>query len=128
MRVELVTTLKRQATKILADLHTSKEPVLITEHGQPSAYLVDVDDYEFMQQRMAILEGVARVSKPLKIVIHFQIKMRKKNEQMAEVVWTSPALDDLNDIAEYIALSNIPAARKLVHKVFDKISRLESHP
>ncbi len=60
MRVELVTTLKRQATKILADLHTSKEPVLITEHGQPSAYLIDVDDYEFMQQRMAILEGVAR--------------------------------------------------------------------
>jgi prevent-host-death family protein len=60
MKVELVTTLKRQATKILADLHTSKEPVLITEHGQPSSYLVDVDDYEFMQQRMAILEGVAR--------------------------------------------------------------------
>ncbi|MDN4502724.1 type II toxin-antitoxin system Phd/YefM family antitoxin [Alteromonadaceae bacterium BrNp21-10] len=60
MKVELVTTLKRQATKILADLHSSKEPVLITEHGQPSAYLVDVEDYEFMQRRMAILEGVAR--------------------------------------------------------------------
>ncbi len=66
MRVELVTTLKRQATKILADLHTSKEPVLITEHGQPSAYLVDVDDYEFMQQRMAILEGVARGEQAIK--------------------------------------------------------------
>lgn len=60
MKVELVTTLKRQATKILAELHTSKEPVLITEHGQPSAYLVDVEDYEFMQQRMTILEGIAR--------------------------------------------------------------------
>lgn len=60
MRVELVTTLKRQATKILADLRSSKEPILITEHGQPSAYLVDVEDYEFMQQRMAILEGIAR--------------------------------------------------------------------
>ena len=60
MRVELVTTLKRQATRILADLHLSKEPVLITEHGKPSAYLVDVEDYEFMQQRMEILEGVAR--------------------------------------------------------------------
>ncbi|MCY7297396.1 type II toxin-antitoxin system Phd/YefM family antitoxin [Alteromonas sp. a30] len=60
MKVELVTTLKRQATKILSDLHTSKEPVLITEHGQPSAYLVDVEDYEFMQRRMAILEGIAR--------------------------------------------------------------------
>lgn len=66
MKVELVTTLKRQATKILAELHTSKEPVLITEHGQPSAYLVDVDDYEFMQQRMAILEGVARGEQAIK--------------------------------------------------------------
>ena len=60
MKVELVTTLKRQATKILSDLHESKEPVLITEHGQPSAYLVDVDDYEMMQNRMRLLEGIAR--------------------------------------------------------------------
>ncbi len=62
MRIELVTTLKRQATKILAELHVhdSKEPVLITEHGQPSAYLVDVQDYEMMQNRMRILEGIAR--------------------------------------------------------------------
>ena len=60
MKVELVTTLKRQATKILSDLHKSKEPVLITEHGRPSAYLVDVDDYEMMQSRMSILEGIAR--------------------------------------------------------------------
>ncbi len=60
MRTELVTTLKRQATKILAELHDSKEPVLITEHGQPSAYLVDVHDYEMMQNRMGILEGIAR--------------------------------------------------------------------
>ena len=60
MKIELVTTLKRQATKILAELHASKEPVLITEHGQPSAYLVDVDDYEMMQGRMALLEGLAK--------------------------------------------------------------------
>ncbi len=60
MKVELVTTLKRQATKILAELHESKEPVLITEHGQPSAYLIDVEDYNFMQDRMVILEGIAR--------------------------------------------------------------------
>lgn len=60
MKVELVTTLKRQATRILAELHESKEPVLITEHGQPSAYLVDVEDFERMQSRMNILEGIAR--------------------------------------------------------------------
>ena len=60
MKIELVTSLKRQATKILAELHASKEPVLITEHGQPSAYLVDVSDYESMQNRLRILEGLAR--------------------------------------------------------------------
>ena len=60
MKTELVTTLKRKATKILAELHASKEPVLITEHGQPSAYLVDVKDYELTQNRMYILEGIAR--------------------------------------------------------------------
>lgn len=59
MKIELVTNLKRQATKILADLHESKEPVLITEHGRPSAYLVDVEDFEFMHRRMRILEGIA---------------------------------------------------------------------
>ena len=63
MKTELVTTLKRQATKILADLHESKEPVLITEHGKPSAYLVDYDDFMQMQNRMRILEGIARGEK-----------------------------------------------------------------
>jgi len=47
---------------------------------------------------------------------------------MAKVIWTYPALDDLNGIAEYIALSNITAAKNLTRKIFDKISRLESHP
>ena len=60
MKIELVTTLKRQATKILAELHETKEPVLITEHGRPSAYLVDPGDYELMQRRLAIMEGIAR--------------------------------------------------------------------
>ncbi len=60
MRVELVTTLKRQATRILKELRNSKEPILITEHGRPSAYLINVEKYEMMQKRMKILEGIAK--------------------------------------------------------------------
>ena len=60
MKTELVTTLKRQATRVLSDLRESGEPILITEHGKPSAYLVDVDSFEDMQNRMSILEGIAR--------------------------------------------------------------------
>ena len=60
MKTELVTTLKRQATRILAELRDSREPVLITEHGKPSAYLVDVEDFEFQQKRLQLLEALAR--------------------------------------------------------------------
>jgi predicted transcriptional regulator len=33
---------------------------LITEHGEPSAYLVGVDESEFQKRRMKILEGIAK--------------------------------------------------------------------
>ncbi len=65
MKIELVTNLKRQATNILAELHRSKEPVLITEHGKPSAYLVDVEDYKLMQRRLALLDGLSRGERAL---------------------------------------------------------------
>lgn len=60
MRTELVTTLKRKATELLADVTADQEPILITQHGLPSAYLVDVESYDAMQRRMSILEGIAR--------------------------------------------------------------------
>lgn len=60
MRTELVTTLKRQATDLLADIERKREPILITQHGLPSAYLVDVETYETMLARMSLLEGIAR--------------------------------------------------------------------
>ncbi len=60
MKTELVTTLKRQATRLLAELKESGESILITEHGKPSAYLVNVELYEAMQNKMRILEGIAR--------------------------------------------------------------------
>jgi len=57
---ELVTTLKRNATKIIARARRSRSPVLITQHGLPAAYLVDAESYEALQARMQILEGLAR--------------------------------------------------------------------
>lgn len=47
---------------------------------------------------------------------------------MAQIIWTEPALSDLNDIAEYIALDNFNAAARLVQDVFSVVERLSSHP
>jgi len=60
MRTELVTTLKRKATELLSELSRDKEPILITQHGLPSAYLVDVDSFESLKGRLKLLEGIAR--------------------------------------------------------------------
>jgi toxin ParE1/3/4 len=47
---------------------------------------------------------------------------------MAEIIWTEPALSDLDAIADYIALDNPAAARELVRRVFSHVSQLASHP
>ena len=47
---------------------------------------------------------------------------------MVEIVWTETALSDLDAIADYIALENPVAARKLVHKIFKHVEQLTDHP
>lgn len=44
---------------------------------------------------------------------------------MAEVIWTEPALQELDALAEYIALDNPAAANQLVSTVFEKTKRLD---
>ena len=79
MRTELSTTLKRQTSEILSDLERDKEPIMITHHGLPRAYLVDVETYEFQQRRTAILEGIARGERAIAegdVVTHEEAKKR----------------------------------------------------
>jgi plasmid stabilization system protein ParE len=47
---------------------------------------------------------------------------------MAEVIWTEPALSDLDAIADYIALDNPEAAKILVQNVFRHVGHLADHP
>lgn len=47
---------------------------------------------------------------------------------MAEIIWTEAALDQLDDIAEFIALDNPAAASMLVQSVFAAVDRLERFP
>ncbi|RUL73136.1 type II toxin-antitoxin system RelE/ParE family toxin [Dyella choica] len=47
---------------------------------------------------------------------------------MAEIIWTDPALSELDEIADYIALDNPGAARKLVARVVRHVEQLADHP
>jgi plasmid stabilization system protein ParE len=47
---------------------------------------------------------------------------------MVEIVWTEPALADLDAIADHIALDDPEAAKDLVRRVLRHVEQLASHP
>ncbi len=47
---------------------------------------------------------------------------------MARLIWTEPALEDLGQIADYIALDDPAAAKRLVGRVFTKAGLLQNFP
>jgi prevent-host-death family protein len=81
MKTELVTTLKRQASRLIAEIRKAKSPILITEHGRPAVVLVDTETYELQQQRLRILEGIARGERAVqegRTLRHAEAKRRMK--------------------------------------------------
>jgi plasmid stabilization system protein ParE len=46
----------------------------------------------------------------------------------ALIFWTEPALQDLDAIADYIALDDLEAARQLVIRIFRHVEQLAAHP
>ena len=47
---------------------------------------------------------------------------------MVKIRWVNSALDDLDEIAEYIALDKISAAKKLVQRIFSRVDLLSNSP
>ena len=47
---------------------------------------------------------------------------------MARLIWSRPALRDLEEIAEYIALDSPSAASRYVRRVFSAVERLKRYP
>jgi prevent-host-death family protein len=79
VRTELVTTLKRKATEIIAGFESDQAPVLITQHGKPAAYLMAVETFDALNRRLGILEGIARGERAIeegRVVTHAEAKER----------------------------------------------------
>lgn len=47
---------------------------------------------------------------------------------MAQIIWTEPALEDLDAIARYVALDKPGAAKRLVREVLSRVEHLASFP
>jgi prevent-host-death family protein len=105
-------------------VESDRTPILITQYRLPAAYLVDVETYERQQKLLNLLEGIARGEKAVDDGRVMTYAKAKKHAAMVEIVWTEPALNDLDAIADYIALDKLDAARKLVQRLFAHIEEL----
>jgi len=79
MKTELVTTLKRRATELIADLTEKRDAILITQHGRPAAYLVDVETFDRLNRRLEIMEVIARGERAIeggRVVTHKEARKR----------------------------------------------------
>ena len=47
---------------------------------------------------------------------------------MARMIWTEPALQDLDQIADYISLDKPQVANRFVQRVFQRVEQLATHP
>ncbi|NRP95451.1 Toxin RelE2 [Marinobacterium sp. xm-g-59] len=47
---------------------------------------------------------------------------------MAKLIWTEKAIDDLSELAEYVAISDRAAAKQLVQRILSSVRRLEQYP
>lgn len=68
--------------EIIRDLNKGREPVLITEHGKPAAYLIDVRSFQEITKKNELLEGLARGEAAIekgRVVPQKEAKERMKN-------------------------------------------------
>jgi prevent-host-death family protein len=78
-RLKPVTEIKRRASEIIDELRKDPTPILITMHGRSAAVLLDVDAYDEINRRMAILEGIVRGERAIaegRVVTQRQAKQR----------------------------------------------------
>jgi PHD/YefM family antitoxin component YafN of YafNO toxin-antitoxin module len=57
----------------------SRLPILITQHGRPAAYLVDVETFELLNEKLAVLESIGRGERAIddgRVVSHEVAKRR----------------------------------------------------
>ena len=55
-----VSELRRDAAEIINSVNGSAEPVVITQRGRAKAVLQDIDEYQYMQRKLEIVELLAR--------------------------------------------------------------------
>jgi len=58
-RIKPISYLKAHAAEVIRDLNELQEPLVITQHGEAKAVMLDVKSYEQSQETLALLKLLA---------------------------------------------------------------------
>ena len=58
-RVKPISYVKANAAQVIEELHECREPLVITQNGEPAAVLLDIKTYDADQEALALLKIIA---------------------------------------------------------------------
>ena len=67
-----ISDLRQDATNIIKDVATSREPVVITQRGRAAAVMVGMEAYEHTQHELEILRLLVRGEKEIEAGVGFE--------------------------------------------------------
>jgi antitoxin YefM len=70
---------RANATGFIEQVRESKRPLLITQHGRGAAVLIDVDEYEYLLEKLELLQDVQKAEEQIaagKVVPHETARKR----------------------------------------------------
>lgn len=56
--IRSMTEVRSSIASFLKQVHDTKRPLIITQHGKSAAVLLDVNEYETMQEKIELLQDV----------------------------------------------------------------------
>ena len=116
----------------LKQIHDTKRPLIITQHGKGVAVLLDAGEYEAMQEKIELLQDIQTSIGQIEAgqgMDHDACPSDGvKADQEMKIIWSPLAMDRVSEIAEYIAQDNRAAAESWIKAVFGKVAALKRFP
>ena len=75
--IRTLSTFRAEATTCIKQIHDTKRPMIITQRGKGVAVLLDINEYETLQEKIEVLQDVYKAEKQIesgKTVAHAQAR------------------------------------------------------
>ena len=69
-----VSDLRQDAAKVLKQLRSNKEPLIITQRGRAAAVIIDVEAYEKSEQEKELLRLLAKGDREIEIGVGYDLE------------------------------------------------------